>query len=338
MTATPAIVDQPDLGRVLVTGATGFLGFEVARALVLRGLRPRLMVRRPERGRLLVPLDAEAVYANLLRPEGLERAVEGIDTIFHLGARATFERYDRLRPTIVEGSAALMRAARKAGVRRFVFASSLLVYGGQREPIDASTPAAPRIGYGRAKVEAEQALIREAGDDVALALLRLPHVYGARSFLFDQLAAFALPFPGDGTNVYSHLHVGDAAELVIEVAARGWTGTSPVADEAPSTWNGFFDVLDRHYPSMRLLRIPAPVAVAGAVALEHLMSWRRQPTLYTGDTVRGWLLDLPVERGLVWRDLGLAPRHRSIDTGIPASLDDVVSFRWLHPTSDRCRG
>lgn len=327
-----------DLGRVLVTGATGFLGYEVAQALAHAGARPRLMVRRPERGRLLSPLDAERVHANLLSPASLERAVEGVDTVFHLAARATFESYDRLRPTIVDGSAALMRAAARAGVQRFVFASSMLVYGDQQTPIDETTPARPEIGYGRAKVEAEEALRREAPDAMKLAILRLPHVYGARSFLFDQLKARFLPFPGDGTNVYSHLHAEDAAQLLLAVAARGWTGTSPVADEEPTTWNGFFAVLEAHFPAIRLLRIPAPIAIAGATLLETALAWRNKPTLYTADTVRGWLLDLPLQPGLVWKDLGLAPRHPTIDSGIPASLDAAVAYRWLHPTADPARG
>jgi nucleoside-diphosphate-sugar epimerase len=327
-----------DLGRVLVTGATGFIGYAVARKLAQRGLRPRLMVRRPARGRLLSHLDAELVYGNLLRPESLARVVEGVDTIFHLAARATFERYNRLRPTIVGGSTELMKAATRAGVKRFVFASSLLVYGSTDGEIDASTPARPQIGYGIAKVEAEESLRRQASAGMELAILRLPHVYGARSFLFDQLKNGFLLFPGSGENVYSHLHVEDAADLLVEVAARGWTGTSPVADHDPSTWNGFFGVLDKFYPAMRLLQIPAALAIAGASVLEAGLSRRKSPTLFTADTVRGWLLNLPVRRGLVWQELGLEPRYPSINVGIPASLDETVAFRWLHSTVDRSSG
>lgn len=107
---------MPDPGKVLVTGATGFVGYEVARQLCARGTRPRLLVRRPLRAALLGSLDAEPVQGELESPASLERTVEGVDTIFHLGARAIFEEYELVRPTIVDGSVALMRGA--GGCRR----------------------------------------------------------------------------------------------------------------------------------------------------------------------------------------------------------------------------
>jgi len=83
--------------RVLVTGGTGFIGFEFVRHLCAAGLRPRLLVRRPHRAALLTSFDVDLVQGDLLSPPTLERAVEGVDTIFHLGARASFEAYRRLR-------------------------------------------------------------------------------------------------------------------------------------------------------------------------------------------------------------------------------------------------
>jgi dihydroflavonol-4-reductase len=94
------------MNRILVTGATGFIGYEVARQLIAAGYRPRLKVRRPERGAMFSRWPADLVQADLESRASLRRAVEGMDTVLHLGARATFEDYARLRPTIVDGSIA----------------------------------------------------------------------------------------------------------------------------------------------------------------------------------------------------------------------------------------
>ena len=176
------------MDKVLVTGATGFIGIEVSRHLAERGMRPRLMVRRPVRGLMLRNLNAEIMQADIRSPESLRRILSGIDTVIHLGARAAFEPYQRLYPSIVKGSLNLMQAAIEAGVKNFVYGGSLLVYGDTAKPIDQETAPSPMSGYGRAKLEAElrlEDMAAKAG--IEFLSLRLPHVYGAHSLLFDQV-------------------------------------------------------------------------------------------------------------------------------------------------------
>ncbi|MGD2022953.1 MAG: NAD-dependent epimerase/dehydratase family protein [Desulfobacterales bacterium] len=85
--------------KVLVTGATRFIGIEVSRQLAERGMRPRLMVRRPVRGLMLRSLEAEIMQADIRSSKSLDRILKGMDTVIHLGARAAFEPYPRLRVT-----------------------------------------------------------------------------------------------------------------------------------------------------------------------------------------------------------------------------------------------
>jgi nucleoside-diphosphate-sugar epimerase len=321
---------------VLVTGGTGFIGVELVRHLREMGFQTRLMVRRPHRAALLSSLDTELVYGDLASPSSLDRAVEGVDTVFHLGGRASFESYRRLKPTILDGSVALAKRAADAGVKQFVFASSLFVYGNQTDPITTDTPTKPEIGYGVAKLEAENRLGEIASSSgMGVASIRLPHVYGPQSILFQQVRRGFAIFPGGMSNRCGQLHVEDAARLLALVGQQGWTGASAVADEEIVTWSDYFAILGELYPSMQLLPLPKWIGYWGAAVIEPLASRKGRPTLYTKDTVVGFNLEVPVAPGLIWKDLGATPRYPSIRQGIPAALDGYVHFRWRHPLVDR---
>lgn len=322
--------------KVLVTGGTGFIGVELVEELCRLGYRPRVLTRRPHRAALLSSSSVEVIHGDLFSDTSLRRALEGIDTVIHLGARASFESYRRLKPTIVDGTVRLGRLAAEAGVDHFVYSSSLFVYGGQEIPIGSGTPAVPVMGYGRAKVEAENALLAiSAESGMTVANLRLPHVYGPQSILFQQVRRGIALFPGRMSNHCGQLHVEDAARVLAQVAIDRWTGTSAVSDGDNVTWTGFFSILEELYPRVRLLTLPSWFAYAGAAVLEPLASRRSRPTLYTKDTVVGFNLDLPVEPGLVWDDLAIEPLYPSVEQGIPAVLDGYVRYRWRHPLQDR---
>ena len=96
-------------------------------------------------------------------------------------------------------------------------------------------------GYGRAKLEAELRLEEMAAKaGIRFVSLRLPHVYGAHSLLFDQVRHGKVFFPGKGNNPFAHMHVIDAARALIHAAESGQPGLWVVADELSCTWNEYF--------------------------------------------------------------------------------------------------
>jgi nucleoside-diphosphate-sugar epimerase len=322
--------------RVLVTGATGFIGLEVSRQLTARGLKPRLMVRRPLRGVMLKHCAATLVQADLVRRRSLARAVAGIDTIIHLGARAAFEPYRSLYPSNVQGSLNLMQAAAAAGVKQVVYAGSLLVYADNPHGIDQTTEPAPLSDYGRVKREAEQrmqAMARSAG--IRFASLRLSHVYGAHSLLFDHVRRGGILYPGRGDNRFAHLHVADAARALIQAAAIGFEGCAVIADEHSCTWNDVFATLQACQPRLRILHVPRPLAHVGAWVLDALFPLFGRANPYPSRAVSCWNLRLPVVPGTLQSVLGIRPRFPSIHEGIPAVMDEAVSFYWRPSNLDR---
>lgn len=334
----PAAATMGDMQRVLVTGGTGLIGVEVVRQLCAAGMRPRVLVRRPHRGALLRRFDIEPVAGDLSVPESLDRAVRDIDVVIHLGGRATFERYPRLAPTLVHGTQGLAEAAARTGASHLVFASSALVYNSQSTPIGRDTPTDPQNGYGQAKVEAERTLAAiSQRTGLGIGSLRLPHVYGPHSILFQQVRRGYAVFPGAMTNQYAHLHVEDAARALIAAARTRWTGTAPIADEDNVTWNEFFDVVAAYHPRLRLIRLPQPLGYAGAALVEPLLSGRARTTLYSTGTVTGFNLNLPIDARQTWTELGLTPAFPTVAEGIPATVDGYVHYLWRPPAYDQHR-
>lgn len=155
--------------KIFLTGATGFLGSHVARVLAGRGADLRLLVRRTSNLKNLEGLNAETVTGDLRDPASLEKAMSGCDTVFHVAAdyRLWLRDPNEMYRSNVEGTRAILDAARKNGVRSVVYTSSVATIGftGNGQPADEDSPVSlsEMIGhYKRSKFMAEQIAL-EAG-------------------------------------------------------------------------------------------------------------------------------------------------------------------------------
>src|ERR1700722_14893680 len=153
----------------LVTGATGFLGSAVARALLADGHRVRVMARANSDRRNLDGINVEIVAGDLTQPETLDAALKGCTALFHVAAdyRLWVRDPAAMYRANVAGSAALIRAAAKTGVARAVYTSSVAVLGIDKSgtPADETTPVTLQdmVGhYKRSKYLAEEAVAKAA--------------------------------------------------------------------------------------------------------------------------------------------------------------------------------
>ena len=229
--------------RVLVTGAAGFIGSHLCEALVARGDvvigvdRFDPFYPRPVKERNLQGLRGNPRF-HLFEGDILRDTLpwDGITVVAHLAARAgvrpSWEDPAGYIEANVTGTARLLDAARRAGVGRFVLASSSSVYGDSTPPpyvedAPAHQPASP---YGASKRAAE--LLAEAfatGHRMRIAILRLFTVYGPRQrpdLAIHKFTALVrqgrrVPFFGDGSTQRDYTYITDAVAAF--VAALGWT-------------------------------------------------------------------------------------------------------------------
>jgi dihydroflavonol-4-reductase len=161
---------------VFLTGATGFLGSHVARALAAQGADLRLLVRRGSNTKNIDDLNAERVAGDLRDPGSLEKGITGCDAVFHVAAdyRLWVRDPEEMFRANVEGTRAILAAARKNHVRRVVYTSSVATMGFTANALaDENSPVslANMIGpYKRSKFQAEQVAIDAArsGLDVVI--------------------------------------------------------------------------------------------------------------------------------------------------------------------------
>jgi dihydroflavonol-4-reductase len=166
--------------RAFVTGATGFVGSHVARALANMGADLRLLVRASSPTKNIDALHADRVIGDLREPDSLRSAVTGCDVVFHVAADYRLWTRDAadvqsMYRCNVEGTRGLIDAARQAGVRRIVYCSSVATVGftGNGRPADESSQVRleKMIGhYKRSKFIAEQVAMEagKSGGDVVV--------------------------------------------------------------------------------------------------------------------------------------------------------------------------
>ena len=270
----------PRAGRVLVTGAGGFIGRALCDRLAAAAIDHVGAVRELTAGdadrRDLVPMGdfAAADWAPILA---------GVDTIVHLAGRAhvvSFRDASEPTPFVVANvhvTRRLLDAALAAGVRRVVLASTIKVYGEATplgQPFRAGDPAHPEDAYAHSKLAAES-LLWQAADKGSLegVVLRLPLTYGPGvkgNFLrlLDAIAAGrALPLRGIG-NARTLLYVGNAVSAIeAAVATPALAGeTVPVADTESVSTSTLIERLARELAvPPHLYRIPLPLMRSAAM-------------------------------------------------------------------------
>jgi nucleoside-diphosphate-sugar epimerase len=211
--------------RLLVTGATGFIGSHLAEAAVKAGheVVGTGLADRPLERRIAQHLTAQGVTvipASLVDSAAMERALDGVTHVCHLGvAMREAGTDDRLFDTVnVQGTAELLKSSARAGAKRFVFCSTTGIYGHRvAGVVNERSPLNPGNVYEASKVRAEAAL-RETAPQLGIeqVILRPSDVYGPRDArllkLFSGVSRGRFPLFGDGSGRRHMVYIADVVE------------------------------------------------------------------------------------------------------------------------------
>jgi len=250
---TSASVDDPtngtrqtsELGRVLVTGAGGFVGGRISEVLCSQGVEVRAGLRRWGSAARIGRFPVDLVLCDVMDPGSIDAALEGVDRVVHcaVGDRAV----------TVEGTRNLLEAAERAGIRRVVHISTIDVYGEARGEVDEKTPFG-RTGreYGDSKIEAEEACQQAIARGLPVTILRPTLIYGpfSESWTIEWAARLQdrpwLLSEEDCQGICNLLYVDDLVRAVWLALIRKEAVGEAFNVNGPDrpTWQGYFEALN----------------------------------------------------------------------------------------------
>jgi uncharacterized protein YbjT (DUF2867 family) len=250
--------------RVLVTGATGFVGRYVVQTLVEHGMRVRAVAHRYNHEPVVAVEGVEVCHADVTEPASWQAAMDGVDAVVHLVAiirergDLTFDRVNG------QGTAHVVAEARQAGVRSFVHLSAI---GVQEDP---------RFPYLESKARGEQAVIQSG---VPYTIVRGSIIFGPGDEFINTLAGVVrlsplVPVAGNGKTKFQPMHVQDIATCLVQALERDDLRGQTIEIGGPAylTYEQIIGVIARTYGRWwRGVHVPLPVMRRLVWAMERIM-------------------------------------------------------------------
>ncbi len=307
---------HPEAVKVLVAGASGFLGSAVVRRLAAAGHEVVGLARSDEKGHLVREAGGEPAVSDILSLPALIEAAAGCEALIHLAASATTASREVGQSVAakvrVDGAYNLVAAARKVGAKRIVVGSGTWLHGDRKETITEATPAKP-TGTSMFNWQAERAALDAHRPGVLdVVIVRPGMVYGNGGWfkeMADEIRAGSYRVPGEGANHWSPLHIDDCGEAFRVALEKGKGGEVYLAaDNEPIALRAFVDLIADE------LRVARPLSEPMEAAVKHL----GEPTarhLAANQAVSNAKL-----KGLGWK-----PRHPRSREGVPPVIEAILA-------------
>lgn len=308
--------------KTLVTGASGFIGSYLVRALLREGREVRCLVREASDTRRLEGLNIDYVKGDICDKQALEKAVQGIGNIFHLAGiiRPGGDRAGVMQKVNAQGTRNLIDACLNKRIEKFVFLSSLAACGPavNMVPLRESGPCRPITAYGKSKYEAETMLLKAARDcNFPSIIIRPSNTYGPMGIngymplLIKAINKGLFFTPGSGSSKLSFCYIDNLIEgvLLAEENKRSTGEVYFISDEAPYTLNSVITAIARE-EQVLLRNICIPLwAIYGATYPIDALSGLFGHSCGLTRSIEGiassyWICDIAKAR----KELGFSPK------------------------------
>jgi len=323
--------------RVLVTGATGFIGSHLVEELIRLGYDVEVLVRENSNLRWLKDKNIQYVYGDL-SGTGSVPVLSNIDYIFHLGGATRAVRTKDYFSINLQGTEALLKAAQSIkGLKGFIYLSSQAAAGpspDDRPSVESDMPS-PVSPYGKSKLQAETAVLGYR-NQFHVTILRPCAVYGPRDTymleLFNQISKGLIPSVGNGSMYFSFCYVNDIVQALLLASSHDHKSGEVffIADGEKYSFDYFADAVSSVLNvKPRKIGIPSWAAWCYAAAADGLGLVTGKPAAFSRNKCseaccRNWVCDISKAR----KELGFRPDFL-LESGVNITLKWYKEQGWL---------